>query len=108
MSFRAVAKLKDVATDYPLRVRVAERDIALFNVGGQIFATDNICTHEYASLADGFFDGETVECPLHGACFNVRTGQALSPPAVLDLKTYVVEIKDDDILVELPDQVPSP
>jgi len=104
MVYRMVAKLADVVQDYPLRVRVEGRDIALFNLNGQIFATDNICSHEYASLADGVVDGETVECPLHGACFEIRTGRALTPPASVDIKTYGVQIKDGDILVGLPDE----
>ena len=84
-----------------LGVEVAGHSIALYDVDGNIFATDNICTHAYARLSDGWLDGELIECPLHAARFDVRTGQVLDPPATVDLKTYPVRVVDDEIQVKL-------
>jgi naphthalene 1,2-dioxygenase system ferredoxin subunit len=82
-------------------VEIAERSIALYDVDGNVFATDNICTHAYARLSDGWLDGELIECPLHAARFDVRTGKVLDPPATEDLKTYPVRVVGDEIQVKL-------
>ena len=84
-----------------LGVEVAGRPIALYDVDGNVFATDNICTHAYARLSDGWLDGDLIECPLHAARFEVRTGKVLDPPATEDLKTYPVRLVDDEIQVKL-------
>lgn len=102
LEFVDVAAVDEVSAFLPRRVAVGDRDIALFNVDGEIFATDNICTHAYASLADGFVEGDTVECPLHEACFNIRTGKALKAPATVDLRTYPVRVTEGRVLVGRP------
>jgi len=91
----------DLATGEVLGVEVGGRSIALYDVDGSLFATDNICTHAYARLSDGWLDGETIECPLHAARFDIRTGKALDPPATEDLKTYPLRVVDDEIQVRL-------
>ena len=101
-SYIRVAKLDDVALGAVIRVEVAGRAIALYNLDGTLYATDGICSHAYASLAEGFVDGETIECPLHGATFSIKTGEALTPPAVEPLATYAVRVEGDDILVAIP------
>ena len=82
-------------------VAVGETQIALYNLGGEIYATDNICSHAFALLSDGWLDGEVIECPLHAARFDIRSGKVLDPPATEDLKTYPVRIVDDEIQVRL-------
>lgn len=91
----------DIAEGEALGVEVSGHSIALYDVDGTIFATDNICTHAYARLSDGWLDGELIECPLHAARFDVRTGKVLDPPATEDLKTYPVRVIDDEIQVKL-------
>jgi naphthalene 1,2-dioxygenase system ferredoxin subunit len=92
-------------TDLPegevLGVEIAGHPIALYDVNGTVFATDNICTHAYARLSDGWLDGDLIECPLHAARFDVRTGKVLDPPATEDLKTYPVRVVEDEIQVKL-------
>jgi nitrite reductase/ring-hydroxylating ferredoxin subunit len=73
--------------------------IAVFNVDGEFFATADTCTHEQTSLADGYIDGDRVECSWHFAKFCIRTGAALSLPATVALKTYAVEIDDGAVFV---------
>jgi nitrite reductase/ring-hydroxylating ferredoxin subunit len=102
LTYHPVARLGDLACDYPLRVQVGNHDIAVYLFDGQVYATDNICTHAYASLADGLVDGDTVECPLHAACFNFRTGQVLSAPADVDLRIYSVRVEDGTVMIGLP------
>ncbi len=75
-------------------VRVHGRALAIFRVGDSYYATDNLCTHAAAPLADGYLDGEVVECPLHQGLFNVRTGKALCTPPLRSLRTYPVRVQD--------------
>src|SRR5215831_7340856 len=82
-------------------VEVGGRSIALYDADGNLFATDNICTHAYARLSDGWLDGELIECPLHAARFDIRSGKVLDPPATVDLKTYPVRVVGDAIEVKL-------
>ncbi len=86
-----------------LGVRVADKQIALYNVAGQIYATDNICTHAFAVLTDGWLDGVEIECPLHAGRFDVTTGKGLGPPIPCDLKTYKVRVVGEEIQVEIAD-----
>jgi nitrite reductase/ring-hydroxylating ferredoxin subunit len=81
--------------------RLDEPPIAVFNVEGSYFAISDVCTHEWARLSDGELDGKTVICPLHGACFSLITGEALSLPAIEPVETFVVTLQGDDIYVEL-------
>lgn len=69
--------------------------VAVINLGGTFYAIDNICTHAYAELCDGMIFGDRIQCPLHGAQFNIRTGAAETPPAYEPLKTYPVRILND-------------
>ena len=73
--------------------------IMVCNVDGDILAVQDTCSHEDASLADGFLEGDEIECPLHGATFNVRTGDALCFPAEHPLRRYVTEVRDDVVFV---------
>jgi 3-phenylpropionate/trans-cinnamate dioxygenase ferredoxin component len=81
--------------------RIEDPPIAVFNVAGAFYAISDICTHAEASLSEGTVDGETVECPLHGACFDLRTGNALTPPAVEPVQTFRVVVQNDAIYVEV-------
>ena len=95
------ASRADLAEGEPLGVEVVGRSIALYDIDGALFATDNICTHAYARLSDGWLDGEVIECPLHAARFDIRSGKVLDPPATEDLKTYPVRVVGDEIQVRL-------
>lgn len=77
--------------------------LALWNTGKAIYATDDTCTHERASLTEGEFDPEAgvAECPKHGARFDVASGKALTLPAYKPLRTYPVEVKDGQIAVRI-------
>ena len=77
--------------------------IAVFNVDGEFFATADTCTHEESSLADGYIDGDQVECAFHFAKFCIRTGAVKSLPATLSLRTYSVVLDEGDVFVEVAD-----
>lgn len=83
----------DLPDDQGLPVSVGGRDIALFRVGGAVYAIDDLCTHDHAALCDGFLEGHEIECPLHQARFDLRTGAATCAPATEAVKTYPVRIE---------------
>ncbi|HEY0068336.1 MAG TPA: non-heme iron oxygenase ferredoxin subunit [Chloroflexia bacterium] len=78
--------------------RVGTEEIAVFNVDGQFYATQNKCTHMGGPLCEGGLWGDIVQCPWHGSEFNVRTGEVVSGPARVPLKTYRVSVQDGVIL----------
>jgi nitrite reductase/ring-hydroxylating ferredoxin subunit len=96
-----IAKVGDVAPSDVRRCEVKDRCIALFNLQGQLYATDDICSHAHAHLSDGYVDGDTVECPLHQGLFHIPTGRAMTPPVTENLATYPVRIEGEDVLVDL-------
>src|SRR5579875_454816 len=96
-----VARTDEVPAGEGHYFEVEGEPIAVFHVDGQYYAISDICTHEEASLAEGDLDGEIVECALHGARFNVRTGAVVAPPAVVPVRTYPVRIIDGQIEIEL-------
>jgi 3-phenylpropionate/trans-cinnamate dioxygenase ferredoxin subunit len=99
--FRKVARAAEIPPGEMRAVEVDGEPVALYNVGGEIFATCDTCSHEEASLADGWLDDDIVTCPSHGAEFSVRTGEALSLPATAPITTYPVRVEGDDIYVAL-------
>ncbi len=98
-----VAATSEVPENGVIAVRAEGREIALYHLpGGEFRATDNVCTHEYAQLSDGWLEDGEIECPLHAARFDVRTGKAVCAPAEQDLPVFEVRIDGTDLLVKLP------
>ena len=100
--FHAVARAADIAPGTVQHVELAGRAMALFNIDGSFFATDDRCTHMRARLSDGYVQGGVVECPLHFGKFDIRSGRALSPPCKLPLAVYAVRVEDGTVLVAEP------
>lgn len=94
-----VAEAAAIGPDDGLYVEIDDVPVAIWNVDGQFYATVDTCTHEQASLSEGDLWGEIVECPLHGAQFDVRTGEVKSLPAVIDLPTYPVKVENGAVYV---------
>ena len=91
----------DVPQEDVTAVVVDGREIALYGVEGEVFATDNICTHGHARLCEGFLEGHEIECPLHQGKFDVRTGQATCAPATEGLRSYPVKIEGGRVWLAL-------
>jgi nitrite reductase/ring-hydroxylating ferredoxin subunit len=97
-----VAAKADVEEGKVLGVKAGGKEIAIYHLpGGEFRATENICTHEYALLSEGWLENGCIECPLHAAQFDVRTGKALSTPADEDLKVFEVKAEGDDLMVKV-------
>ena len=84
--------LDALSQDDVIGVLVAGRDIALYRVEGEVFATDNICSHGQARLCDGFLLGHEIECPFHQGRFDVRSGKPTCEPATQGIRSYPVKI----------------
>lgn len=97
----AVCLLSDLPQGSTKCVRVGDHRIALYNLDGEVYATQEFCTHAEASLCDGDISGDEIMCPLHFATFNIRTGECTGPPADEDLKTYPVKVEDEQIFVQV-------
>ncbi len=101
MAFVKAAKVSDIP---PGRIRVIEleeEDVAVCNVDGEIYAVANVCTHDGGPLGDGYLLGDEIECPRHGARFNVRTGEVKTLPAIVPIPTFEVKIEGDEIWVDV-------
>jgi 3-phenylpropionate/trans-cinnamate dioxygenase ferredoxin component len=96
-----VAKRDEVPPGGRKLVEVDGRAIALFNVDGVYHAIDDLCTHDGGPLADGELSGFEIQCPRHGARFDVRTGRALCMPAIEPVIVHQIELRDDDLFVTL-------
>jgi naphthalene 1,2-dioxygenase system ferredoxin subunit len=101
MQWTDAAAVADVPEEDIIGVAVAGRDIALYSVEGQIYATDNICSHGNARLCDGFLEGHEIECPLHQGKFDVRTGQPTCAPITEAIRSYPVKIEDGRVWLVL-------
>jgi nitrite reductase/ring-hydroxylating ferredoxin subunit len=98
-----VAAKGDVAEGHVIGVRAGGKEIAIYHMpDGEFRATDNVCTHEYALLSEGWMENGCIECPLHAAQFDIRSGKAMCSPADVNLAVFEVKIEGEDVLVNLP------
>jgi len=91
----------DIAPETVQAFDVADKRLAVFNIGGRFYVTDDECTHASASLADGILEGDVIECAVHLGAFHVPTGAVKAPPCSFALRTYHVVLQDGDVLVDL-------
>lgn len=101
--FVRVGRVGDVPDGRPEVFDIEDRKIAVYRLGGAYYAIDDVCTHDGGPLAEGEVEGEVVTCPRHGAQFNIKTGAALTFPAITPVDTYPVRVEGEDLLVGLPD-----
>jgi nitrite reductase/ring-hydroxylating ferredoxin subunit len=92
----------DVKQGEPKGVKLSGIPVALYRLDDGVYATHDVCTHAYALLSEGYIEGESIECPLHGALFDIRSGKCLAV-ASADLPTYAVRVEDGALMVEIPD-----
>jgi 3-phenylpropionate/trans-cinnamate dioxygenase ferredoxin subunit len=101
MVFVKAARVSDVPAGRAITVEVNEEDIALCNVGGELYAVANVCTHDGGPLGEGHLYGDLIECPRHGARFDVKSGAVKSLPAIMPIDTYPIKVEGDEILVDV-------
>jgi 3-phenylpropionate/trans-cinnamate dioxygenase ferredoxin component len=99
--YQRACGLAELPEDGAIGVQVAGVPVAVVRTGGEVFALHDVCSHEEVPLSEGEIYDHTVECWLHGSCFDVRTGKPTGPPATKPVATYPVKIDGDDVLVAL-------
>lgn len=102
----AVTKIRLCATDDvdwngALKVETDGLEVAVFNVEGVFYVTDDTCTHGPGSLSEGYLEGHRIECDFHNGAFDVRTGEVVAPPCMIPIKTYKVSVEDDAVFIEV-------
>lgn len=99
---RVLCRASQIAANAVVRVDLPDgAAIAVYNLEGDYFATDLLCTHGDASLAEGFVEDGKIICPFHGGAFDIRSGEPTSAPCILPLRTYPVRVEDDAIVAEI-------
>ena len=91
----------DVAEGAALKVETHGLVLAVFNVEGEYYVTDDTCTHGPGSLSEGYIECDVVECNFHNGQFNIRTGEVVSPPCMVPIKTYPVIVVDGKVTIEV-------
>ena len=101
MAFVKVGKVSEVEPGKSKVYEVGDRYVAVCNVSGNFYAVDDLCTHDEGSLDEGDLDGFEIECPRHGARFDVRTGQVTALPASLPIDTFEIRVRGDYIEIDV-------
>jgi nitrite reductase/ring-hydroxylating ferredoxin subunit len=91
----------DVAPGAALKVEINDLAFAVFNVGGRFYVTDDACTHGPGSLSEGYIEDNVVECNFHNGQFDIRTGEVVSPPCMVAVKTYPALVVDGKVTIEV-------
>jgi 3-phenylpropionate/trans-cinnamate dioxygenase ferredoxin subunit len=100
--FYEVAHIDEVPSGERIFLEIGSEPIVVFNLAGNFYAIGDVCTHDGGPLGDGDLDGYQVICPRHGARFDIRSGKALTLPAVVDTPAYPVRVVDQKIEVGIP------
>jgi nitrite reductase/ring-hydroxylating ferredoxin subunit len=96
-----VCHVSEIAEGTARSVEIGDRQLALYNIGGTFYATDDRCTHARAHLSEGFIEGDAVECPLHGGRFHIPTGRPLTPPVRVAVCAYPVQVIDNQVYIQI-------
>ncbi len=99
--FVTVAKTGDIPTGEVKVFSANGKELAVCNVDGTFYAIDDVCTHDGGPLGEGYLEDAQIECPRHGARFDVKTGKAITLPAVMPVNAYPVRVEGDDVQVEV-------
>jgi 3-phenylpropionate/trans-cinnamate dioxygenase ferredoxin component len=101
MSFVKACALADVPDQGAFAVEIEDTPVAVVRIGEEVFALRDVCSHAEVALTEGEVYDHTIECWLHGSCFDLRTGKPTNPPATQPVPTYRVKIEGDDVYVSL-------
>ena len=91
----------DVEAGAAVRLERDDLTVAVFNVEGEFFVTDDACTHGPGSLSEGYIEGDIVECNFHNGQFNIKTGEVVAPPCMVPIKTYKTVVENGKVFIEL-------
>ena len=96
-----LCSVAEVAPGAALKVERGDLTLAVFNVEGELYVTDDACTHGPGSLSEGYIEGDVVECNFHNGQFNIKTGEVVAPPCMIPIKTYRTVVEDGKVFIVL-------
>ena len=91
----------DVAVGGAVKIEKDDLILAVFNVNGEFYVTDDTCTHGPGSLSEGYISDDVVECDFHNGAFNIKTGEVVAPPCIVPLKTYPAIVENGNVFIEV-------
>jgi biphenyl 2,3-dioxygenase ferredoxin subunit len=95
-----LCKATEIEVGKAIKIEKGGLSLAIFNVAGEFYVTNDTCTHGPGSLSEGCIAGDIVECDFHYGAFNIRTGEVVAPPCMTPLKTYAARVQDGEIVIE--------
>jgi nitrite reductase/ring-hydroxylating ferredoxin subunit len=97
----ALCSTAEVAPGTGFKVEAEDLVVAVFNLDGEFYVTDDACTHGPGSLSEGYIEGDIVECNFHNGQFNIKTGEVEAPPCMVPIKTYPTTVEDGKVFIEV-------
>ncbi|MER9294832.1 non-heme iron oxygenase ferredoxin subunit [Mesorhizobium sp. M0510] len=94
--------LSDLQEDTVTPFEIGGNKVAIYLIDSKVYATDNVCSHAFALLSDGWLEGTLIECPLHGAQFEITSGEVVQGPADCPITVFKTKVEDGQVLVRLP------
>lgn len=101
--WQALVEASEVEEDDVICVHSGGRSLAVFNIEGDFYVTDDCCTHQEASLSDGYLQDDTIECPRHQGVFHVPTGKPMAAPVTEPLRVYPARVHDGQVWMQAMD-----
>ena len=99
-----LCRTDEIPAGAAIKVETTGLTLAVYNVEGTFYVTDDQCTHGPGSLSEGFLDGDVIECNFHQGCFNVRTGEVVAPPCMIPIKTYPATVEEGSVCIPHPSE----
>ncbi len=96
-----LCKIEEIGAGEVRRITASGLTVAVYNLDGDFYVTDDACTHGPGSLSEGFIDGDVIECNFHQGAFNIRTGQVVKPPCMVPVKTYKTVVEGGRVFIEV-------
>jgi nitrite reductase/ring-hydroxylating ferredoxin subunit len=96
-----LCKTDEVAVGTVIRVEHGDLILAVYNLDGDFYVTDDTCTHGPGSLSEGYIEDDIIECNFHGGQFNIKTGEVASPPCMVPIRTYPTSVQDGKVVIEV-------
>jgi biphenyl 2,3-dioxygenase ferredoxin component len=97
----ALCKTDEVAAGTVIKIEIGDLTLAVYNLDGDFFVTDDACTHGPGSLSEGCIDGDLIECNFHQGVFNIKTGEVVTPPCMVPVKTYTTTVEGGMVCIDV-------
>ncbi len=104
MGWVDICNIDQVQEDFPFSGKVEDKEVGIYRVDGEFYALEDVCPHAFALLSQGFVEDGIVECPLHEAQFDIKTGQCLREPGGRNIRRYPLRVNENQIQITLVEE----